>query len=284
MLFPLVHAVTVVNVEEPKQEEPKGNFLTNAFSFLKEPIFWYVVIAIAVLTVFVVVAFFVIRWLISFLKSQNDIFFLLKKDRIKLAKIQRRYDSKHWLKIKKNTPIRMVKKEGERLIVSRPFAFHRGDYITNEGNVILALNLEGKNKYFFFPDTDILVIPNRDKVQIEQLSEKGERKVVEVINLPKAKDIIQFNENEILLFAESISKVGQFLIPVIKSKDGKVIDLAMPTFATLKEVVLGDYLYVQTDEFGKLAKQSMNINPNVRALTKVGDQNQQVEVSGVDGM
>jgi len=28
----------------------------------------------------------------------------------------------------------------------------------------------------------------------------------------------------------------------------------------------------------------MNINPNVRALTKVGDQNQQVEMGSVDGV
>jgi len=238
----IVSAVTVVNVEKPNQPEEKGNFLSNSLSFLKEPIFWYVVIGIVIITIFAVILFFIIRWLVSFIKSRNDIFFLLKKDRVKLAKIQRRYDSKHWLKIKKNTPIRLVRKENGKLVISRPFAYHRGDYLTNEGNIILSLNLEGKNKFFFFPETDILIIPNREKVDVEQLDEKGETKVVTIDKLPRAKDIVQFNENEILLFAESISKVGQFLIPVIKTENGKVIDLSMPTFASLKEVVLGDYL------------------------------------------
>jgi hypothetical protein len=283
LILPIVNAVTVVQVDTPPAEEEKGNFLSNTFSFLKEPVFWYVVIGLIILTLFFVVMFFIIRWLIKFLKSQNDIFYLLKNDRIKMAKIQRRYDSKHWWKIKKNAPIRLVKKEGDKLIISRPIAYHRGDYTTNEGNVTIAMNLEGKNKYFFFPETDLMIIPNREKVEVEQLNKKGEKEIIQIANLPRSKDIVQFNENEILIFAESLSKVGQFIIPVIKSKDGKVIDLALPTFASLKEVVLGDYLYVQTDEFGKLAKQSMNINPNVRAITKVGDQNSNVEMTGVDG-
>jgi hypothetical protein len=283
ILLPLVSAVQVVEVQNTQPTPEKEGFLSNTFAFLKEPVFWYIVGAVVIITIIVVILFFVIRWLIKFLKSRNDIFYLLKTDRIKLAKIQRRYNSTHWWKIKKNTPIRLVRMENDKLLVSRPFAFHRGDYVTHEGNVMLAINMDGRKKYWFFPETDLLVIPNREKVTIEQLTEKGERKVIEITNLPKAKELIQFNADEILIFAESLSKVGQFIIPVIKSKDGKIIDLALPTFNTLKEVALGEFLYVQTDEFGKLAKQSMNINPNIRAITKVGDQSSNVEMQGLDG-
>lgn len=282
ILINFVSAVQVVEVQPPQEE--KQGFFANTFGFLREPVFWYIVIAVVIITAIAVILFFLIRWLITFLKARNDLFFMLKKDRIKLAKIQRRYNSTHWWRIKKNIPIRLIKKQGDKLMVSKPFAYHRGDYTTNEGNVLIALNMEGKNKFLVFPDTDILVILNREKVKIEQLNDKGERKIIALTKLPKAKDIVQFNENEILIFAESLSKVGQFLIPVLKTEDGKIIDLAMPTFETLKEVVLGDYLYVQTDEFGKLAKQSMNINPNVRAMTKVGDSNQQVDIQGAEGI
>lgn len=287
ILLPLANAVQVVEVNPNQDTEAQssGGFFANTFGFLKEPVFWYVVIILVLVTIVGVVMFFVIRWLITFIKSRNDLYFLIKKDRIKLAKIQRRYNSKHWWKIKKNTPIRLVKIVDGKPHISRPFAYHRGDYTTNEGNIMIALNMEGKNKYLVFPETDILVIMNKEKVVLDQLDSKGNKQKVEINNIPKASEIVQFNENEILIFAESFSKVGQFLIPVIKSKDGRIIDLALPTFQSLKEVALGDYLYVQTGEFSKLAKESMNINPNVRAMTKVGDQNQQVEISsGADGL
>jgi hypothetical protein len=64
----------------------------------------------------------------------------------------------------------------------------------------------------------------------------------------------------------------------LKSQDGKIIDLSLPVYVSLKQVVLGDYLYEQTDEFGKLAKQSMNINPNLRYQMKAGDSSQSVEI------
>jgi len=64
----------------------------------------------------------------------------------------------------------------------------------------------------------------------------------------------------------------------LKSKDGKIMDLSLPVYETLKQVVLGEYLYEQTDEFGKLAKQSMNINPNLRYAMKSQDASQSVEL------
>jgi hypothetical protein len=278
LFIPFINAVQVIEVNQTSQEPQKEGFLAKTFSFLFNPIFWYVVAGLVLITIFFVVMFFIVRWLIKYLKSQNDIFFKMRKERIQLAKIHRRYNSNHWWKVEKNVPVRLIKKENDKLIISKPIGHHRGDYTTHEGNVIISLNLIGKKKWFIYPDTDILVILNRETIKLEQRDVKGKKTSIELINLPQAKDIVQFNENEVLIFAESLSKVGHFLIPVLKTKDGKIIDLSLPTYSTLREVILGDYMYSQTSDFGVLAKKSMEINPNVRAITKVGDANNSVDI------
>jgi hypothetical protein len=73
-----------------------------------------------------------------------------------------------------------------------------------------------------------------------------------------------------------------FYVPVMKSKEGKVIDLTLPTYDSLKGVVLGDYLYEQTTSFSQLAKKSMDINPYIRGAIKVSDTSQSVEVPSSD--
>jgi len=231
-------------------------------------------IIFALVIALLVLLFFAIRWLVQFIKDRKDIFFQLKKQRLKMASIQRRYPSSHWWKIHKNAPIRIVKRNKDKLTISDPIGYHRGDYVTHEGNFILSMNLIGNNKWFFFPITDLLIIPNKKEVKVMKKDGKEET----IANLPQADEIIQFNNNEILLFIESISNVGMFYIPVMKAKDGKVVDLSLPTYSSLKQVILSDYLYEQTDEFSKLAKKSMDINPNIRATIKTQDNSSAVEV------
>ncbi len=271
LFFPLIISQTVVQVP---QEEPPTNYFTNAFAFMKNKVILSVIIIFVLIIAFLILIFFLLKWLIGYIKDRNDIFWQLKRSRLKLASIQRRYASRHWWKIQKNTPIRIIKKVGDKVEISSPIAYHRGDYLTHEGNYIISMNLIGHNRWFFFPITDLLVIPNTTEVKIMK---KGGG-VETVTGLPQAKDIIQFTETEIFLNIESISSTGMFYIPVMKATDGKVIDLSLPTYTSLKRVILSDYLYEQTDEFSKLAKKSMDINPNLRYAQKVADNSNAVEV------
>ena len=283
LLFPLVSSQAVVEV--PQDQEQK-NFLTDAVGIFKNKAILSIILFLAILICILIGLFFFVRWVVQFIKQRSDIFFQLKKQRLKLASIQKRYPSTHWWKVEQNTPIRLVKKEGEKLVISSPIAHHRGDYITHEGNFILTLNLVKNKKWFFFPITDILIIPNRPSIRLKtrKTSTTSKKESETIDKLPQASDILQFNPDEILIFAESLSNTGIFYVPVLKSKDGTVIDLALPTYENLKRVVLTDYLYEQTDEFSKLAKKSMDINPNLRYATKVADTSGTVEVpSGTGG-
>jgi hypothetical protein len=276
-IVPLISSATTVVVNEPPPvKEP--SFFDKYFGFLLSPLFWGFVLFFIIFLLILVGIFFLVRWIIQFLKSKSDIFFLLRKDRISLAKIHKRYSSKHWFKVHKNTPIRLVTKQNDKLHVSSPIAYHRGDYTTHEGNVILCMNLSGKKKWFIYPVTDLLIIPNKEEVSIVKKDKQGKDEIVVLKNLPRAREIVQFNEDEILLYAESLSSIGMFYVPVLLAKDGKIVDLSLPVYQSLREVVLGDYLYHQVADFVGVAKKSMDLNPNLRYSIKDKDANTNVEV------
>lgn len=263
----------VIQVQESTTPEKKG-----FFSFLSSPIFWYIVVGLIIFVVFLVILIFIFKAIIKYIKNRQDLFWRIKSERTKLAKIQRRYDSTHFFKIEKNTPIRLVRKEGGKMIISSPIAYHRGDYSGHEGNIIIAMNLRENKKWFFFPVTSLLIVPNQEKVLIEQRDSKGERKVLIIDGLPRAKDIVQFNDREILIFAESLSNVGMFYVPVLKADDGKIVDLSLPVFRSLKDVAITEFLYEQTSDFSVIAKKTMDINPNLRFITKSQDNSSSVEI------
>lgn len=277
LLIPIISSATVVVNNPPVEKKP--SFFETYFGFLLSPLFWGIVIFFIIFVLILVGIFFLVRWIVGFLKSKSDIFYLIRKDRIKLSKIHRRYPSKHWYKIQKNTPIRLVTKDKGKLNVTEPIAYHRGDYTTHEGNVILCMNLRDNKKWFIMPITDLLIIPNKESVTIVRKNARtGKDENIVINNLPRAKDIIQFNENEILIYAESLSSIGMFYVPVLKALDGKIIDLSLPVYQSLREVVLGDYLYQQVTDFVGVAKKSMSLNPNLAYEVKSKDANTNVEV------
>jgi hypothetical protein len=277
LIIPLISPATIVQAQPTPAPEAKTGFVATIGGILASPIFWGALLFLAIIVVVAVILFFLIRWIISFFKSRNDIYYNLKKKRIYLAGVHKTYKSKHFWKVTKNTPIRLVKKGSDgKFYITNPIAYHRGDYITSEGNLIISFNMEGNNRMWLFPIRELLIIPNFTKIKIPK--RKGEKTEYEEIeNIPTAKEIVQFNDNEILLYAEGISHAGQFYVPVLRAKDGKIIDLTTPIYQSLKEVVLGDYLYVQTSEFVAVAKKGIDMNPNLRYIQKTGDANQSVE-------
>jgi hypothetical protein len=265
----------------PEPEEKKG-FFASTFGFLKSPIFWWIVAGVVFFLLLAVGLFFFVRWLVKFLKSRSNIFYQLRTQRIKLAKVHRRYPDNHFISVEKNTPIKLVKLREGKPIISDTIAYYRGDYTSHEGNIIVSLNMRFNKKWFFVPITDILIIPTKEKIVLSQKDAKGKTIQFVLDNLPNANEIIQFNEHEILLYAEGISNIGaggnEFFVPVLRAKDGKIIDLSLPLYQSLKDVVVGDYLFEQTDEFTKVAKKSIDMNPSLRYATKSADSNQNVEI------
>jgi|GEM_PF-4379254 len=243
------------------------------------PLFLGIVFFAVILILVIIGLAFLFKWLIKFLKERKNVFYLMKNERVKLAKIHRRYHSTHWWKVTKNTPIRLVRYENGRAVISKPIGHHRGDYVTHEGNVIISMNFIGRKTWLIFPMVDIIVIPDKPKLKIQKTNEKtGKKEETVILNLPRARELVQFNETDILIFAESLSKSGEFFVPVVKTKDNEIVDLSLPVYQSLEHVALGDYLYEKADLFTHLAKKAMDLNPNVRGIQKVQDSNNSIEL------
>lgn len=276
LLINLVFAQQIVQVQQPQAQPEKTSMFS--FAFLKSPIFLGLVLFIVLAGVIAILLFVFIRWIIKYIKQRNDMFYKLKVERLKLAKIHSTYPSKHWYNVEKNIPIRLIRRINNNPIISSPIAYHRGDFIGNEGNYVIALNFVNKKKWFIFPITDLLVVPNNQKVRLVQKDKDGKKINETIISLPKADDILKFHNREILIHADSLSHSGMFYIPVIKSREGNVVDLALPIYQTLKNIVLEDYLYETTSEFASLSKTAMSLNPHIRAIKQTSDSNQSVEL------
>lgn len=284
LFLSLVSSVTVVTVPPTEQIQPTAP-VTHWYDFVKSPIFWTIVALMFVLVVFLVIVFFVVRWLVKYIKQRSDIFWRMRGDRMLMAKIHARYPCKHWLKVTKNPPIRLMKKdEHGNVFLTDPIGNYRGDFIGHEGSVCISMNLIGKKKWFFFPTRDLLIIPNKEKMKIIHRDNNGLKVKEDIINLPIAKDIVQFNQGEIILKAEGVSQVGIFLIPVLRDKDEKHMDLSLPAYTMLKDVILNDFLYEQGNDFVISMRKAVDWNPHVRITNKINDSTNNVEVaSSKDG-
>jgi hypothetical protein len=172
----------------------------------------------------------------------------------------------------------MKKNDEGELLITKPIAYYRGDFMSHEGNIILAVNFPNRKKWWIFPMVDLLIIPNKRTRAIIQTVKEGkiEKRMIE--NLPIAKELVKFLENEVIIVAESITMSGEFFFPVVKDNEGRAIDLAMPIYQSLKEVVIEDYLYLQCSEFVEIARKSMDMNPSLRFTQKSSDTNSSVEI------
>jgi hypothetical protein len=283
--IPFVHSAQEQIIQVPTDQKPASkNPFDSTIAFFKMPLVWWIIGIFLLVLLFGVGIFFFVRWIVKFLKQREDIFYRIRQEKLKLSKAQKTYPSTSWFHYEKNTPIRLLRQNADgKPFLTRPIAYHRGDYTTHEGNIVIAFNMKGNEIFWIIPRTELIVIPNKSKVEIQTRNSEGKTETITIDNLPTAKDIVQFNENEIILHAESICNTGYFYVPVVKTKEGKIIDLSVPVYSSFKAVALESLLYEQTDEFVKIAKKSIDLNPNLRYQIKSADANQSIEVPSGQG-
>lgn len=270
---------------EPQQPQKPQGILASIGQILTSPWFIGFIIIILAIIIFSFIVYWVIRLIIKYYKLQNDAIYRIRCERIKLAMAQRRKTVNHsFLKFwsyPKDYPIRLAKiDENGKLRISNPIAYYRGDFQSHEGNLCIVFNMDGNHHLWgLIPETELIIIPNRKEMKIKSLNEKTEMtEEITIKNIPVADDIVQFNENELLIYAEGISNAGYFYYPVLKAKDGNLINLSVPVYESIKEVALNNLMYVQTDLFSQVSKKIIDLNPYARYSNKVNDNNQSVEV------
>jgi hypothetical protein len=280
LALPFVSAVEVIQVQEPQKPQAISGFA----QIFSSTLFWGFVVVMVGLLITGIIAYFLIKWLIQFIKAQSDAFYQIMRTRVKLSFAQRRVAIKTaWWKFWKfdtGIPIRLVSlNEKNKPIISTAIGWYKGDFQSHEGNLYIAFNMKGNHYLWgFIPKIALLVIPNRKEMKIKESDRKGGFNTITLKNIPTADEILQFNGNEVFLYAQGISNIGYFYYPVLKTKDSKIVDLSVPIYASIQEVAINELLYTQTDLYQKAQKKAIDINPFIRAYMKTGDTNQNVEV------
>jgi hypothetical protein len=259
---------TISVVEEPKPEAKKFN--------------WVPVIIISLLVILVLgLLLWLLIWLIKKLKEGADIWYKIRKDKKHLCKMHKdQWRVKAFFKFSKNNPIRIYFTNSNQ-IHSKIVGYYKGHYTSRDGNITILFNC--RRKWLIFPMSDLLVINAKKEMIIAKKSvviNKGKQEIItehETVNLPQ--NILTFNPDEVVLNAYSIDMDyrTEIFFPVIKDIDGNIINMALPTYESMKQVAIEGYLYDQTDDFVKVAKKSIDLNPMIRGVNKVSDSSSSIE-------
>jgi len=86
-----------------------------------------------------------------------------------------------------------------------------------------------------------------------------------------AKDLITKSEDKILIRGFGLEKVKYFLYPVLKDEKGNIADKSLEIFERERNSAIITTMYQQAEDFANISRELININPNVRYITKTGE-------------
>jgi hypothetical protein len=105
----------------------------------------------------------------------------------------------------------------------------------------------------------------RYKTRDEKTGEE-QLKQIQLVN-----DIISRDGDKLLVRGVGIERVRYFFYPVLRDKEGNVVDDKIEIFAREKDSALIDTMYQQVEEFANVSRELININPSVRYFVKTGE-------------
>lgn len=151
-----------------------------------------------------------------------------------------------------------------------------GECVTSDGyrNFLLW----DSRKYIFWKNVFVVKVNLNDKFRIETVG-KDNKRTIEEISLPK--DLIVEGDSAIAVKGEGLDKAGYFFYPLVRDEAGNIICMDLVAYARSKDVAMLDTLYQQTEDFSKVQRQAINMNPFVRFSQKTrGDTITGAEESG----
>lgn len=269
----IVYSAETISVVENPQVQKES---TGIKGFLKRN--W-----VFILLIFVCLALLLwfLIWLVGKIKEGRDVWFQIWKHKKHLCKIHRdKWRNKAFFKFRKNSPIRIVYQDNNN-VHSKVVGHYKGHYLSHEGNVTILFNC--RRKWLIFPKNELLIVnTNPDMIfyetkQVIKGNKMETERVPVTTKLPN--NFVSFNSEDIIIQAFSIDMDVRtnFYYPVLKDKNGKIINMFFPTFETMKQVVIESYLFDQTDDFVKVTKKSIDLNPLIRGHNKVLDNSASIE-------
>lgn len=109
------------------------------------------------------------------------------------------------------------------------------------------------NNTFIFKDYD------------PQTKQEKEKKII------LSRDVVIKSEDKILIRSFGLERVKYFLYPIVKDDKGNTIDKSLEIFERERNPALISTMYQQAEDFANISRELININPNVRYITKTGE-------------
>jgi hypothetical protein len=252
--------ITSVAAQSPIEpiEQPKGAF-TGVLAFVAQYWMWFIVLAVGG-----VIAIFIIM-LIKRMKKKIDPFLADYKKVKQLCRFQKDATIKS---------VYLIHDKGLKYLGK-----YLGECVTQDGyhNILLwkfkkwfLFWVPIKIDFFNLVKEDYIVRCNMNKIYeyVTKNEETGEKKVHK---LELTHDLVTKNEDKILIRGVGIERVRYFFYPVLRDKDGNVVNKKIEVFAREKSSALIDTMYNQVEDFANVSRELININPSVRYFTKTGE-------------
>lgn len=160
---------------------------------------------------------------------------------------------------------------------SKIVGMYLGECITSDGN---RNYLCWNSRKFFFWKNDFIIKVNLNKTwKVETYDHTTKMRGFVEFQLPT--DLLIEGENHIIIKGEGLDVAGYYYYPVLVDEVGNIVNMDLVAFGRSRDVAIIDTLYQQTEDFVKVQRQAINLNPNVRYITKTkGDS---VEGAGAEG-
>jgi len=244
-------------VIEPISEQKEGVF-GGMIEFVTKYFLWFVVAIVGV-----IIAVFIIM-LIKRMKKRIDPFLSDYKKVRKLCKFSRDSSIKHVYMVSDKNLTYMGK--------------YLGECITNDGFKNILLFRFKKWYLFWIPlfldffdlvKEDFVIRCNLNKVYKYRWKDpktgEEQEKQVELSH-----DIVYKDGDKLIIRGFGMERVRYFFYPVMRDKEGNIVDKKLEIFARERDSALIDVLYNQTEDFANISRELVNMNASARFFVKTG--------------
>lgn len=147
--------------------------------------------------------------------------------------------------------------------------YYTGDCITSDGfRNFLCWN---RRKYVFWKNEFIIKVNLNKTCKIESFNQ--ETKAREVVEYELPVDLIIEGEDAIIIKGEGLDVSGYYYYPIMRDLDtGDIVNMDLIAFAKSRDVAMLDTLYQQTEDFVRVQREAINLNPNVRYVARTQGQ------------
>ena len=127
-----------------------------------------------------------------------------------------------------------------------------------------------KFDYFDIAKETFIVRCNMNKKYTVMEADQFSKEVKEMV-MDLATDMLIRNGTTITIKGLGLERVNYFLYPILRDKNGNIIDKSLEVFDRERTPAIINTLYTLSEDFANISRELVNWNPNVRIHSKTGE-------------